>query len=90
MGRAIELPAQAKGIAGLDDLMSLYPETMRLLATCVDLDIWERLIRYTPSTWERGGEDLRAMLRQRLALGRRCERHLDARRGARCWAGRDH
>ena len=62
-----EVPAQAKGIAGLDDRISLYPETMRLLATCVDLDIWERLIRYTPSTWERGGEDLRAMLRQRLA-----------------------
>lgn len=59
--------AQANGVAGLDDRISLYPETVRVLAACVDLDIWERLIRYSPSTWERGSDDLRAMLRQRLA-----------------------
>lgn len=59
--------AQENGIAGLDDRISLYPETVRVLATCTDLDIWEHLIMHSPSTWERGGGKLRALLHQRLA-----------------------
>jgi hypothetical protein len=59
--------ACANGIAGLDDRISLYPETVRVMATCADLDIWEHLIMCSPSAWGEGAEKLRALLRQRLA-----------------------